>query len=74
MLWEGMIILTEEMRVNDAGVEEFITLAAEYGFALTKEDIVPAPCAIPARGAALNQRFNEVGDMLTTCWDILSPS
>ena len=33
----------EEMRINDAGVEEFIALATEYGFTLTKEDIEQSP-------------------------------
>ena len=33
----------EEMRVNDAGVEEFITLAAEYGFTITKEELEQPP-------------------------------
>jgi len=35
----------EEMRVNDAGTDEFIALAAEYGFTLTKEDIEQPPDA-----------------------------
>ena len=33
----------EEMRVNDAGVEEIVALAAEYGFTITKEEFEQSP-------------------------------
>jgi len=62
----------EEMRVKDAGVEEFIILAVEHGFTITKEELEQPP---KVSGELSEEQLEDITGGKTNgsnCWFVLS--
>jgi len=62
----------EEMRVNDAGADELIAFAAEYGFTITKEELEQPP---KVSGELSEEQLEDVAGAVNgrsgaavTCW------